>query len=145
MAFQEVERERSSRRRAAPDGDALPPDLAEALDDLREARAEAREEGFPEPSDAALSNADRLLRAMYGIWPRRYWIYPMPDGEIAIDAQAGFDRSIAVLCDPRGGARCLVNIDGRQSRKTYPAARKLPDTFLRDALGALRPGNGSKG
>ena len=50
MAFQEVERERSSRRRAAPDRDALPPDLAEALDDLREARAEAREEGFPEPS-----------------------------------------------------------------------------------------------
>ena len=61
-------------------------ELNDALRDLREARDEAREEGLPQPSDTALRNAERLLREMYGISPRRFEVYPTPDGEIAIDA-----------------------------------------------------------
>lgn len=119
----------------------LHPDLRDALRDLDEARNEAREEGFPAPSDAALGNARRLLHAMYRMLPRRFEVYPMPDGEIAIDISGGPGRSVLLLCEPDGGALCSVNMDGAHRRARYSRMRGLPDGFVRDALAELgRPG-----
>ena len=52
------------------------PELRDALRDLDEATAEAREEGFPLPSDTALTNARRLLPTMYELSPCRSEVYP---------------------------------------------------------------------
>ena len=120
---------------AASSGDGCP-DLRDALRDLEGARDEAREEGFPAPSDAALGNARRLLRAMYRMLPRRFEVYPMPDGEIAIHVPGGPGRSVILLCEPDGGALCLVNVDGKHRRARYADARGLPDGFVREALGS---------
>ena len=113
------------------------PDLRDALYDLDEARDEAREEGFPAPSDVALGNARRLLHAMYRLSPRRFEIYPMPDGGIAIDAPGGSGRSVLLLCGSDGGALCSVNMDGVRRRARYSETRGLPDGFVRDALAEL--------
>ena len=110
-------------------------ELAEALSDLNEASAEAREEGYPMPSDAALEDAGRVLKAMYRISPRRYEVYPTPDGEIAIDAPGGYSRSVLLLCDSQGGALCLVNMNGNHRRARYSSSERLPDGFIREALG----------
>ena len=110
------------------------PDLCDALRDLEGARDEAREEGFPVPSDTALRDARRLLRAMYRILPRRFEVYPMPDGEIAIDVPGGHGRSVILLCEPDGGALCLVNMDGRHRRARYADTHDLPDGFVCEAL-----------
>lgn len=64
-------------------------DLSDALCDMRGISDEARDEGFPLPSGSALEDADRLLRNLYTISPRRYEVYPTRDGEIAIDAPSG--------------------------------------------------------
>lgn len=100
--------------------------LNDALFDLREARNEAREEGFPEPSDMALENAERLLREMHGISPRRFEVYPTPDGE---------------LCDSEGGALCMVNMNGHHRRARYSTTKTLPDGFVREALADLNANN----
>ncbi len=113
---------------------AYPSDLKAALTDLREAREEAREEGFSLPSCLAIENATRLLQEMYSILPRRFEVYPMPDGEIAIDAPGGYGRSVVLLCYSDGGALCSVNIDGNHRRARYSSADALPDGFLREAL-----------
>ena len=114
----------------------LPTELSDALKDLREASDEAREEGYPTPSDLALSNAERLLKAMYEISPRRFEVYPTPDGEITIDAPNGDGQSVLLLCQPEGGALCLANLrDGHRSN-SYPNADALPDNFLRKSLAA---------
>ena len=63
--------------------------LEDALADLKASPDEAKEEHLPLPSDKALQSADHVLRAIYRIWPRRFEVYPMPNGEIAIDAPAG--------------------------------------------------------
>ena len=110
------------------------PELKDALHDLDEATAEAREQNLPAPSAAALTNARRLLRAMYRISPRRYEIYPTPDDEIAIDAPGGHGRSVLLLCDSEGGALCLVNMNGAHRRARYSDADLLPDGFVREAL-----------
>ena len=112
-------------------------ELAEALSDLRESRSEAQEEGYPIPSDVALENAGRLLKAMYRISPRRYEVYPTPDGEIAIDTPGGYNRSALLLCDSEGGALCLVNINGNHRRARYSDSDRLPDGFVREALAEL--------
>ena len=113
-------------------------ELNDALHDLREARDEARDEGFPQPSEIALKNGERLLKAMYGISPRRFEVYPTPDGEIAIDAPDGQGRSVILLCDSEGGALCLVNFNGNHRRARYSTTETLPDGFVHEALAELK-------
>ena len=109
-------------------------ELTDALADLRASPSEAREEGLPIPSRKALQNAEHILREMYGVWPRRFEVYPMPKGEIAIDAPSGTGSSVIVLCDSQGGALCSVNLKGGHRRAYYSDAQVLPDGFLRDAI-----------
>ena len=109
-------------------------ELRDALNDLDDAAMEAREEGFPVPSDLALANAHRLLLAMHKLSPRRFEVYPTPDGEVAIDAPGGRGRSVLLLCESDRGALCLVNMDGRHSRARYSDTGSLPDGFVREAL-----------
>ena len=116
---------------------ALNPELYSALRDLQEATDEALEEEFPVPSEIALENADRLLREMYLISPRRFEVYPTPDGEIAIDAPGGHRRSVLLLCDSEGGVLCLVNMNGNHRRARYDTTNTLPDGFVREALDEL--------
>ena len=114
-----------------------PPELRDALRDLDDVIAEAGEEQFPAPSGAALANARRLLTAMYRISPRRYEVYPTPDGEIAIDAPGGYGRSVLLLCNSEGGALCLVNMNGAHRRARYLSAESLPNEFVRVNLAEL--------
>lgn len=114
--------------------EALKPELRDALRDLEDTRDEAREEGFPVPSDAALEYARTILCSMYELSPRRYEIHPTPDGEVAIDAPGGLGRSVLFLCESDGGALCLVNMNGSHRRARYSNAKMLPDGFVREAL-----------
>ena len=112
-------------------------ELTEALYDLQNARDEAREEGFPVPTDTALQNSEILLKEMYLISPRRFEVYPTPDGEIAIDAPGGPGRSVLLLCGSEGDALCLVNMSGDHRRARYSTTEALPDGFVREALTEL--------
>ena len=115
----------------------LYPNLRDALHDLDEVKNEAREDEFTVPSDVAVGNAQRLLHAMYRILARRFEVYPMPDGEVAIDVPGGHGRSVLLLCGSDGGALCSVNMNGVHRRARYSSARGLPDGFVRDALAEL--------
>ena len=120
-----------------PEASQVPADLEEALGDLQEVPADAREEGMAVPSEVAFTNAKRLLQAMYRISPRRYGVYPAPDGYIAIDARGANGRIAVTMCGSDGGALCLVTIDSEQRRARYDTARQLPDGFIREALHEL--------
>lgn len=111
--------------------------LFSALSDLSEAVSEAEEEGYPRPSDIAIKNAEILIRDVYKISPRRYEVYPTPDGEIAIDAPNGRGSSVILLCDSEGGALCLVNMDRKHRRKYYPSIDSLSDGFVYESLMGL--------
>ncbi len=117
-------------------------ELTGALYDLSNAHDEAREEGFRLPSNAALQNAEVLLREMYGISARRFEVYPTADGEIAIDAPGGPGRSVLLLCGSEGGALCLVNMSGSHRRARYSTTEILPDGFVREALAELETESG---
>lgn len=115
----------------------LPQDLEAALEDLRTVPAEAAEEGYPQPTQLALSNAKRVLHDMYALSSLRLDTYPTPDGEVAIVAPGKSRSSVMVLCGSNGDALCMVNMDGEHRRARYSTAERLPDGFLRDALDEL--------
>ena len=112
-------------------------ELLDVARDLEEVIYEAHEEGFPVPSNSALEYARTILYAVYELSPRRYEVYPTPDGEVAIDAPGGFGRSVLILCGSDGGALCLVNMNGAHRRARYSDAKMLPDGFVREALAEL--------
>ena len=103
------------------------------MTDLEGVVEEADDEGYPRPSDLAISNAKRLLESLYRIAPRRFEVYPTPDAEIAIDSP-GDGSSVIVLCDSSGGALCMANLPGGHRAKSYDAVAALPDGFLREVL-----------
>ena len=108
--------------------------LWDMLADLRDARAEAVEEGFPPPSDLSITSAERILTATRRFSTRRFEVYPTPDGEIAVDMPIA-SGSVLLLCDSDGGALCLVNLNGDKRQKRYNSAAELPDEFLIQAMG----------
>lgn len=114
-----------------------PSSLTQALYDLKKAPDEAREEGFPVPSDTAVQNAEVLLKGVYGISPRRFEVYPTPDSEIAVDAPGGPGRSVLLLCGSEGGVLCLVSMSGGHRRARHSTTEMLPDGFVRGALAEL--------
>ena len=111
--------------------------LEKALEDLRATPNEAMDEGYPQPTQLALANAERILRGMYALLPTRLEVYPTPDGEVAIVAPGTPRLSVMVLCHSTGGALCMVNMDSEHRRVRYSTAKGLPDGFLRDALNEL--------
>lgn len=111
--------------------------LADALGDLRAASTEAREEGFLSPSTLALDNAERLLKAMYEISPRRFEVYPTSDGEIAIDTPDNNGQSLLLLCKADGGALCSVSLRDAYRSRSYLSTDMLPDSLIRESLKAL--------
>ena len=115
-------------------------ELADALLDLDEVFDAAREEGIAEPAKLAFENAKRLLRAMYDLSPRRFDVYPMADGYIAVDGRGGYGRAVALMCGSAGDAVCLVTIDGERRRAHYDTTHNLPDDFVRQALRELDRG-----
>ena len=115
----------------------LPVQLANTLRDLHEMNDKADEEGIPPPSELAVANANRLIRAIYDILPRQYLVELLPEGVIAITIPGGFRCSVMLLCESEGRVLCSVNMNGEHRRKRYSHARQLPDRFLRETLSEL--------
>ena len=109
-------------------------DLRDALIELKEAVDYAREEGFPIPSQIAITNAERLLKELSKVSSLHLEVYPTPDGEIAVHIPNGRGRSVVLLCGSNGEALCLANLDSGHRRKSYATADALPDRFVSKAL-----------
>ena len=110
-------------------------DLNAALKDLDGVIDEAREDGYPDPAPQAIENARLLVEAMYDIRPMRYDIYPMDDGEVAIDG--GDKRRIGVFCYPDGSVLYIGWTDGKRVRIRCDDPKDIPYEFLNLALNQL--------
>lgn len=108
--------------------------LANILKDLEEAMSEAREEGFPEPSATAKTNAEGLVLKMHAFCPRRFEVYPTPDGEIAVDIPCGRGKSVVLFCDSWGEVLCMVNKNGEHRRARFHGTDAQAEGFVHEAL-----------
>ena len=98
--------------------------LVEALQDLAGVKAEANEQGYPEPTSGAIETAGVLVRKMHGISAQRYDIYPTDDGEVVIDVGEQGSRRLFVFCYPNRDVLFIGWVDGER--------RDLPVSFGED-------------
>ena len=103
-----------------------PTDLVEALLELYSCKRVAEEDEIVPPDSETLRSAERVLRAMYGTDPRPYAVYPMPKGEVAIDARTPLGTKVVVICGTDGHARCLVYINEEFHRREYEELSAIP-------------------
>jgi hypothetical protein len=111
--------------------------LSDALADLTEIVEESEEKGFLAPTESARQLAEQLLISMFAISPRRFEVYPMPKGEIAIDGHDGYGRRIVVFCESGGGLRCLTNDNGKRDSYSGSNPQGTVGPFIREALEAF--------
>lgn len=118
--------------------------LAQALEELDQVVDEAKSEGYKMPSRAAMVNAECIVKCIYDSLLCPFQVYPMPDGEIAIDVANDEGSSVLILCRSDGGTLCFVNINGNQRRAHYSNSDALPDGFMHEALEELQQKNFSQ-
>lgn len=93
------------------------PWLVAALSDLGECVGEAREEGYPEPTQRALATAESLLRRIARVPVRLPApnVYPTADHEIDLFFRRGdVGASVLVVIEPDRGGACFSNVGGRR-------------------------------
>ena len=108
--------------------------LAQALEELDQVVDEAQSEGYEIPSSDAIVNARRIIKRIYDNLSHPFQVYPMPDGEVAVDIANDDGSSVLILCCSDGGTLCFVNINGNQRRAHYSNSDALLDSFMHEAL-----------
>ena len=111
--------------------------LTQALEELDQVVDEAQSEGYEIPSRIAIDNAEYILKRIYDNLLHSFQVYPMPDGQVAIDVTNGDRSSVLILCCSDGRTLCFVNINGNQRRAHYSNSDTLPDGFMCEALEEL--------
>ncbi len=111
--------------------------LVQALDEIDRVADEARSEGYQIPGTAAIDNAKRIIKCIYDNLSHPFQVYPMPDGEVAVDVTNDDGNSVLILSCSDGGTLCFVNINGNQRRARYSNSDALPDCFMHEALEEL--------
>ena len=99
---------------------------------------EAQSEGYEIPGSIAIVNAEYIIRRIFDDLLCPFEVYPMPDGEVAIDVTNGNGSSVLILCCSNGSTLCCVNIDGNHRRAHYSNSDALPDSFMCEALEELQ-------
>lgn len=115
--------------------------LEQALADLKQVIEDAREDEFIEPAQSAVEKARQILRGIYAISPRRYEVYPTPEGDVVIDGAGQYDRWVLLMVKSDERVLCVVGIDGNEDHEYYEDIESLlTDTLLRDALDEIGDG-----
>ena len=116
--------------------------LKKAIDDLNEVMTLAEEEESPTPPDNIVIKAQSVLEKLYSKAPRKYMVYLMPDGAIAIDTRGvGTDGALITL-NNNGTVCCSGEKDGRDWHHDYSDSNPLDDPVLLRELNELgKPAN----
>ena len=111
--------------------------LKNSLNDLQEVLALADEEGSPKPPNQIIDKAEALLETVHSKAPRKYMVYLMPDGDIAIDTRGvGADGALIAL-NTNGTVCCSGEKDNHHWHLDYPDSNPLDDPNLLRKLNEL--------
>jgi hypothetical protein len=116
------------------------PWLADALGELAECVDEAREEGYPEPTQGVLAIAKALLSKialLHAPVPRPN-VYPTADQEIDLYFRRGdIGVSVLVVIDHDGSGACFSNVGGRH-RTRHENINRMVEMIELELIGLSR-------
>ena len=111
--------------------------LEKSLNDLEEVLTLAEEEESPTPPQPIIEKARRILTDLHSKAHRKYMVYLMPDGAIAMDTRGvGTDGALIAL-NNNGTVCCSGEKDGRDWHRDYTDSNPLDDPDLLRELNEL--------
>lgn len=111
----------------------------QALEDLSNIEEDALNMEYPLPTSLAIDEARRIITAMNEYRPLDYEVFAMPDGEVGISVSGPFGRSMLLVCESNGGARCVVTVNRVSRQARYDESKFLVDDFVKEGLRDLEP------
>ena len=102
---------------------------------MQEVLEEAREEGYPKPSEIALKNAESILQSFWLLRPDLpYEIYPTGEGEVIVDCPAMKGYSVIVICLTDGSLGLLRNTPNNKDSESFRTIAHLSIDTLSESL-----------
>ena len=119
------------------EGGMLPEENIESWFDGLE--SDADEAGIAMPSMDVVAEAKRIVLGLNGYLPSNTDVYTLEEGKVVVEVFGSTGRGLQLICEPNGGALCLVTVDKASRRARYESSAILPDGFLKEGLRAVRP------
>ena len=91
------------------------------------------------PDESVRNEARRIARRLRTQLPPDTDVYAMEGGKVAIELYGPFGYGFLLICEPGGGALCIVTTDGVSRRARYESSLSLPDGFIIEGLKDVRP------
>ena len=111
--------------------------ISEAIANLDDIGADAREMGYEVPSAEVVAEAKRILLEMNAYRKSSYDAYAMSDGRVGVAVDGSYGNSMLLVCEPGGTALCVVTENLVSRHAEYETSSFLPDDFVRQALRKL--------
>ena len=99
---------------------------------------DAADAGNSVPAENVINEAKRIVTGLGSYLPDSTDVYTMEGGKIAVELFGTTGRGFLLVCEPNGGALCVVTVDGKSRRARYETSTILPDGFLREGLLGVR-------
>ena len=112
------------------------PDLETFEVDSRFDRLVEEGDDEPMPSADVFSEAKRIVRQLH--LPEDADLYVL-DGGIAVELYGSPGHGFLLICEPGGGALCIVTVAGVSRRARYESSDVLPDGFVVEGLASVLP------
>ena len=116
--------------------------LKKSINDLNEVLTLAEEEEGPTPPESIVIKARSILEGLCSKAPRKYMVYLMPDGAVAIDTRGVGNDGALMTLNNNGTVCCSGEKNGRDWHHDYSDSNPLDDPVLLRELNELgKPAN----
>ena len=103
-------------------------------------KADAIDAGNPIPPQEVVDEAKRIVRRLNQNLLDDCDVYTLEEGKVAIEVFGLPGHGFLLICEPGGGALCIVTYRGVSRRARYESSATLPDGFLHEGLADARRG-----
>lgn len=100
---------------------------------------EAQEPGEAMPTNEVIQESMRIVSSLRSELPEDVDVYPEDNGRVAIETYGKPGNAFLLVCEPGGGALCVVTVEGISRRARYENSSLLPDGFLREGIRDVQP------
>jgi len=82
------------------------------------------------PTDSLLNNVEQLIYRFFEVVDLPLDILATPEGKVIVSCSSQLDNMLYLECAPEGNVYCMIKIDGKRTRQSYPDISKIPDSHI---------------
>lgn len=82
------------------------------------------------PTASLLNNVQQLIYRFFEVVDLPLDILATPEGKVIVSCSSQLDNMLYLECAPEGNVYCMIKIDGKRTRQSYPDISKIPDSHI---------------